>query len=66
MVLMGALKADQQKCLTKKLAFLSYCCTASTADLWCSRLASYTEFGMGERSCWHCAYQYCSRYQAAP
>ena len=50
----------------KKLAFLSYCCIASTADFRCSRLASYTGFGMGERSCWYCAYQYCSRYQAAP
>ena len=50
----------------KKLVFFDYCCIASAADLWCSRLASYTEFGMGKRSCWHCAYRYYFRYQAAP
>ena len=50
----------------KKLAFLGYCCIASTADFRCSRLAAYTELGMGERSRWYCAYQYCSRYQVAP
>lgn len=66
MVLMGALKAGQQKCPTKSWSFFDYCCIASAADLWCSRLASYTEFGMGKRSCWHCAYRYYFRYQAAP
>ena len=49
----------------KKLAFLSYCCIASTADLWRSRLASYTEFSVGERNRWRCAYRYCYRYKAS-
>ena len=49
----------------KKFAFLGYCCTASTADFRCSRLAVYTELGVGKRSFWYCAYRYCSCYQAS-
>ena len=49
----------------KKFAFLGYCCAASTADFWCSRLAAYTELSMGKRSRWRCAYRYCYRYKAS-